>query len=147
MDNTPYILIAEDNEDHYELICDALKAGGSTLANEWVRDGDELLLKLSEKPLPQLILLDLNLPRKDGREALRAIKRSVRLRRIPILILTTSRSSNDVRLAYDLGANAFLCKPVGFSALTELMTSLTDFWLTRVELPQHNENDLSVEEA
>ena len=145
MDKLPYILIAEDNADHFELIREALKEGGFPVEYVWVRDGEELLQHLSQGRLPNLILLDLNLPRKDGREVLRIIKRTVRLRCIPIIVLTTSGSPQDVSLAYELGANAFMRKPPGFAALTDLMKSWAVFWLRCVELPPYNEDPSSGE--
>ena len=87
-------------------------------------------------PRPGLILLDLNMPRLDGREALAEIKKDPDLRRIPIVILTTSKAEEDVLRSYDLGANSFISKPVTFGALVELMKILSLYWFEIVELPQ-----------
>jgi CheY-like chemotaxis protein len=89
----------------------------------------------ADAPRPDLILLDLNLPRKDGREVLREVKADPLLRRIPVVILTTSRSEEDVLRAYDLHANCYITKPVDFSRFMEVVKSIEDFWLTVVKLP------------
>ena len=86
-------------------------------------------------PRPGLILLDLNMPKKDGREALREIKRDPDLRRIPVVILTTSRADTDIGHIYDLGANSFITKPVSFDALVAVMHSVGRYWFETVELP------------
>jgi CheY-like chemotaxis protein len=109
-----------------------------------VRDGDEALAYLHREgaykesetaPRPDVILLDLNLPRMGGHELLRAVKQANRLRQVPIIVLTTSERPDDVRLAYDAGANAYLLKPVEFSRFTEVIGQLGKFWLETVELP------------
>jgi CheY-like chemotaxis protein len=109
-----------------------------------VRDGDEALAYLHREgaykesetaPRPDVILLDLNLPRMGGHELLRAVKQDNRLRQVPIIVLTTSERPDDVRLAYDAGANAYLLKPVEFSRFTEVIGQLGKFWLETVELP------------
>ena len=91
--------------------------------------------KPGEPPRPGLILLDLNMPRKDGREALREIKADPQLRQIPIVVLTTSRSEEDVHCSYELGANSFISKPVTFVSLVEVMKTLGKYWFETVELP------------
>src|SRR5574340_1676975 len=114
------ILLAEDDEDDYLLIAEALEE--SRLANKvhWVKDGEELLdylyrrgnyAKPEESPIPGIILLDLNMPRKDGREALKEIKSDPGLRKIPIIVLTTSKAEEDILRSYDLGVNSFIRKP------------------------------------
>jgi CheY-like chemotaxis protein len=109
-----------------------------------VRDGDEALAYLHREgaykeaetaPRPDVILLDLNLPRMGGHELLREVKQDNRFRQVPIIVLTTSERPDDVRLAYDAGANAYLLKPVEFSRFTEVIGQLGKFWLETVELP------------
>ena len=90
---------------------------------------------LAGTPLPGLILLDLNMPRKNGREALNEIKQDERLRKIPIVILTTSRAEEDLLASYNLGANSFIVKPVTFDKLVEVIRAVTDYWLCIVTLP------------
>lgn len=118
----------------------------SRLANELylVRDGEELMDYLyqrsqyadpSSSPRPGLILLDLNMPRKDGREALREIKSDSNLRQIPVVVLTTSKAEEDIYRSYDLGANSFITKPVTFASLVEVIKTIGKYWFEIVELP------------
>lgn len=141
---TVTILMADDDEDDCMLAREAL--GESRLANNLhiVQDGEELLdylyrrgqyAEASNSPRPGLILLDLNMPKKDGREALREIKIDPHLRRIPIVILTTSKSEEDICRSYDLGANSFIIKPITFSSLVEVMKTIGKYWFQIVELP------------
>jgi CheY-like chemotaxis protein len=138
------LLLAEDDPDDRLLTRQALEK--SRLANELrcVEDGEELLDYLrrrgkyadpKQSPRPGLILLDLNMPRKDGREALREIKSDPRLRAIPVVILTTSKSEEDVARTYNLGVNSYITKPVRFSALVEVMQAIGKYWFEIVELP------------
>jgi two-component system, response regulator len=138
------ILLAEDDPDDRMLLQEAVLEG--RLANEMrcVEDGEELLDYLRRRgrytgegaaPRPGLILLDLNMPRKDGREALREIKADPDLRQIPVVVLTTSKAEEDVFRSYDLGANSFVTKPVTFQSLVDLMRTLGRYWLEIVELP------------
>lgn len=138
------ILMADDDADDRMLTKDALDE--SRVMNElyFVEDGEELLDYLYRRgkfsdpasaPRPGLILLDLNMPRKDGREALREIKADPALRRIPIVIMTTSKAEEDIFRSYDLGANSFITKPVTFERLVELMRALGQYWIEFVELP------------
>ena len=136
------ILLAEDDPDDRLLLQEALQEG--RLANELtcVEDGEELLDYLHQRgkwaggaPRPGLILLDLNMPKLDGREALRAIKADPSLRQIPIVVLTTSKAEEDVLRSYDLGANSFITKPVTFQSMVDLMRVLGRYWLEIVELP------------
>jgi CheY-like chemotaxis protein len=136
------ILLAEDDPDDRLLLQEALQEG--RLANELtcVADGEELLDYLHQRgryrggaPRPGLILLDLNMPKLDGREALRAIKADPSLRQIPIVVLTTSKAEEDVLRSYDLGANSFITKPVTFQSMVDLMRVLGRYWLEIVELP------------
>jgi CheY-like chemotaxis protein len=138
------ILLADDDADDRMLARDALVE--SRLANDFrtVEDGEELLAYLkargkysdrSKCPRPGLILLDLNMPRKDGREALREIKSDPELRQIPIVVLTTSKAEEDIYRSYDLGVNSFITKPVTFEGLVAVMKTLGRYWIEIVELP------------
>jgi CheY-like chemotaxis protein len=143
------ILIADDDEDDLQMTLDALRE--SRLGNDvrTVRDGEELMDYLlrsgaygepGSAPTPGLILLDLNMPKKDGREALAEIKTSAELRKIPVIVLTTSRAEEDVFRSYDLGVNSFVTKPVTFAGLAEAMKVLARYWFEIVELPTRAEN-------
>jgi len=136
------IVIADDDADDRYLAKEALEE--SRLANvlHFVEDGEELLDYLHHRGKyaelnghPGLILLDLNMPRMDGREALREIKSDKRLRQIPIVILTTSKSEEDIIRSYRLGVNSFITKPVSFEGLVEVMRTLRKYWFEIVELP------------
>ncbi len=140
---TVVILIADDDEDDRLMVKEALEE--NRLANEirFVVDGEDLtdylkcLGKYTEPgsaPRPGLILLDLNMPRKDGREALKEIKADPDLRQIPIIVLTTSKAEEDIYRTYDLGVNSFITKPVSFTALAEVMKTLAKYWFEMVEL-------------
>lgn len=138
------ILIADDDAEDRMLAEDALK--GSRLVNDirFVEDGEELLDYLHRRgkysdpdnsPRPGLILLDLNMPRMDGREALEHIKRDPELRRIPVVVLTTSKAEEDIYRTYDLGVNSFIIKPVTFESLVNIMRVLERYWFEIVEIP------------
>lgn len=137
------ILIAEDDADDRLLVQEALNE--SRLGNEvhFVEDGEELLEYLrhlgkyatAAAPRPGVILLDLNMPRKDGREALIDIKADKDLRRIPVVVMTTSKAEEDILRSYDLGVNSFIVKPVTFEGLVEVMRTLGRYWFEIVELP------------
>jgi CheY-like chemotaxis protein len=138
------ILLADDDADDRKLTHDAFME--NRLANEFhmVEDGEELMDYLYRRgkyesmrgdPLPGLILLDLNMPRKDGREALKEIKADPDLRRIPIVVLTTSKAEEDIVRSYDLGVNSYVTKPVTFKSLVELIKVLGRYWFEVVELP------------
>ena len=137
------ILMAEDDADDRLLARDAMQE--SRLGNPFhvVEDGQELMDYLnragkyasSNLPRPGLILLDLNMPRKDGRQALREIKQDPELRRIPVVVLTTSKTEEDILRAYDLGANSFITKPVTFDRLVDIVRTLGSYWFNIVELP------------
>lgn len=138
------ILIAEDDEDDYLLTIEALKEAGVDTQIKWVKDGEELMnylepLGASKKKghaeLPSLILLDLNMPRKDGREVLDEIKKNKTLRKIPVIVLTTSKADTDISHAYDLGVNSYIQKPVRFNEFVEVVKVLSNYWFNIVKLP------------
>jgi CheY-like chemotaxis protein len=139
------ILMADDDEEDRELTGDALTAAHLKNQLRFVGDGQELLDYLrregvyrgdeADAPRPGIILLDLNMPKMDGREALAEIKRDESLRQIPIVVLTTSNDEQDVLRSYDLGVNSFITKPVTFGSLVEVMSTWTRYWFEIVELP------------
>ncbi len=144
------ILVAEDDEDDRLLMKEALEE--NRLANDlhFVVDGEELMDFLLHRgqysdpeiaPLPSLILLDLNMPRKDGREALKEIKADPNLRRIPIVVLTTSKAEEDILRTYDLGVSSFISKPVVFESMVQIMKMLGTYWFEIVELPDRSFED------
>lgn len=138
------ILMADDDADDREFTRSAMQE--SRLANDLrcVEDGEELLDYLhrrgryadpKDSPRPGLILLDLNMPRLDGREALREIKADPKLKSIPVVVLTTSKTEEDILRSYNLGANCFVTKPVTFEGLVEVVRVLNKHWFQIVELP------------
>jgi len=135
------ILLVEDNPVDVRLTKEALK-DAKVLNEVYVaRDGVEAMEFLNKKgsfkkaPTPDLILLDLNLPRKDGREVLAEIKKDSKLMRIPVVILTTSKADEDIVRTYNLHANAYITKPVDLNRFVEIMHALEEFWFTIVKLP------------
>ena len=142
--NARIILMAEDDSDDRLLVRDAMTECGWEGDLRFVENGEELLDYLTcrggyshpaNAPRPGLILLDLNMPRKDGREALREIKTDAELRRIPVVVFTTSKAGTDISGMYDLGANSFISKPIQFEALVNVMRILGQYWFHTVELP------------
>ena len=142
------ILLADDDEEDRMLACDALAE--SRLSNEiiCVTDGEDLMDYLhrqgkytppADAPRPGLILLDLNMPRKDGREALREIKSDPSLRQIPVVVMTTSSAEEDIFHSYDSGASSFVSKPVTFEGLIDVMKGLGRYWFEIVDLPRQHE--------
>jgi len=135
------ILMADDDEDDRDLVRDAFHDAGLPGEIKFVTDGQHLLDYLrgqaghAQPQRPSIILLDLNMPRKDGREALAEIKADHALREIPIVVLTTSQDQQDITATYRLGANSFIAKPVTHAALVKAMRNLTDYWYKLVELP------------
>jgi CheY-like chemotaxis protein len=135
------ILIADDDEDDRFLVKSALEDCQITCTIKYVENGVEVINYLengdgtAEFHKPSLILLDLNMPKKDGREALKEIKNNPELRSIPVIILTTSKATEDVNLCYGLGANGYIVKPNSFSELANTLKILTKFWLDVVTLP------------
>ena len=142
------ILYADDDEDDQILVGEALKETPAANSIQYVQDGEELLDFLNNKgfyadeekyPKPGLIFLDLNMPRKDGREALAEIKADPNLRSIPIIVLTTSKGEEDIQTAYDLGVNSFITKPVSYDSLVKIVKVVTKYWFKTVKLPVHGE--------
>jgi len=139
------ILLVEDNPGDVDLAREAL--ADSKLHNRLhvTEDGEKAMAFLNgippyeDKPRPDLILLDLNLPRKDGREVLAEIKGNDDLKRIPVVILTTSRAEQDVLRSYDLHANCYITKPIDFNQFVDVVQSIENFWMSIVVLPSHNE--------
>ena len=138
------ILIADDDADDRMLIKDAFESGKLNNKLAFVEDGEELLRylrreeeysDLQEQTLPGLILLDLNMPKMDGREALKELKADPHLQRIPVVVLTTSEAEEDIVRTYGLGVNSFITKPVTFGELVEVVTILTNYWVEIVALP------------
>ena len=138
------ILMADDDEEDRMMTKEAWEE--SRLANDlrFVEDGEELLEYLKHKgkyadpadsPWPGLILLDLNMPKKDGREALREIKADTELRRIPVVVMTTSKAEEDIFRSYDTGASSYIVKPVTFEGLVAIVKGLEKYWFEIVDLP------------
>lgn len=138
------ILMADDDPDDRLMTREAFEE--ARLGNDlrFVEDGEELMDYLLRRgpytepktsPQPGLILLDLNMPKKDGREALQEIKADPLLRRIPVVVLTTSRAEEDILRTYDLGVSSFISKPVSFAGLTDIMKALSRYWFEIVQLP------------
>jgi len=135
------ILLVEDNPGDVRLTVEALKDGKVSNRLSVVGDGVEAMAflrregRFANAPRPHLILLDLNLPKKDGREVLAEVKQDPNLKRIPVVILTTSQAEHDILRSYELHANAYITKPVDFEHFMGVVKSVEDFWLTIVKLP------------
>ena len=138
------ILMADDDADDRRLTQEALEEGRLINEVKFVDNGEELMDYLrrqgkfappAETPRPGLILLDLNMPRKDGRTVLKEIKSDPDLRQIPVVVLTTSKADEDVYKSYDLGVNSYIVKPVTFEALVDILQTLEKYWFEIVELP------------
>jgi CheY-like chemotaxis protein len=142
------ILLADDDEEDRAMTISALRERRVANDIRCVGDGEELsdylfhrgkYANAAEAPKPGLILLDLNMPKKDGREVLAEIKADADLRSIPVVVLTTSKAEEDIARTYDLGVNSFITKPVTFDGLVQAMDAFSRYWLEIVELP----NDLA----
>ncbi len=142
------ILMADDDEDDKRLTQEALEEGRLINDVRFVANGEELMEYLhrtgkyappAETPRPGLILLDLNMPRKDGRTVLKEIKSDPELRQIPVVVLTTSKADEDIFKSYDLGVNSYIVKPVTFEALVDILQTLEKYWFEIVELPPRKE--------
>jgi CheY-like chemotaxis protein len=142
--NPIIILIADDDEEDRMLVKEALEENRLINVLHFTENGEDLMNYLHNKgkfkdkekyPRPGLILLDLNMPKKDGREALKEIKEDPELRAIPVVILTTSKAEEDIIKTYDLGVSSFITKPVTFSSLVDTMKTLSKYWFEIVALP------------
>jgi two-component system, chemotaxis family, response regulator Rcp1 len=137
-----YVLLVEDNPGDVRLMREALRSGNSTRKLDAVEDGEEALAYLrrrhpyTDAPRPDLIFLDLNLPRKDGREVLSEIKQDDKLRRIPVVVLTTSEAERDISRVYELHANCYVKKPTDLDEYMEVIRACENFWLHVVRLPR-----------
>lgn len=138
------ILVADDDADDRELIKVAFEESGAEAELRFVENGEELMYYLGRQgkyadeekyPFPSIILLDLNMPRKDGREALREIKEHTNLKLVPIIILTTSTETKDISKCYELGVNSYTIKPANFSDLVAFTSMLYSYWFKLVQLP------------
>jgi len=140
--STARILLVEDDPDDVELTRRALMEHKLILNLDVVGDGEDAMRYLHRQPpyadklLPDLILLDLNLPRLDGREVLAQIRADEHLRSLPVVVLTTSTDDEDVLKAYNLNANCFITKPVGLKNFSEVVHKIEDFWFSVVRLPK-----------
>jgi len=143
------ILMADDDEDDILLTQKALNQGKLLNKLNWVRDGEELLdylfhrgayTAVADAPRPGVILLDLNMPKKDGREALKEIKAHPDVKDIPIVVFTTSKAEEDIYRSYKLGVNSFITKPVTFERLVEVIQLLGKYWFEIVTLPPEENN-------
>lgn len=143
-DHLSRILLAEDDPDDRMLAREALNESKIKVSLDMVEDGEELMdylyrrgkfQHLSTIPLPGLILLDLNMPKKDGHEALKEIKSDPCLCHIPVVALTTSQTEEEINRTYNLGVNSFITKPVSFNSFVELMDELGKYWFETVSLP------------
>lgn len=139
--NSSFILVAEDDADDRLMLQEAFGESEAPCSIDFVHDGQELMNRLTSiasqnsEPLPTMVVLDLNMPRKDGREALREIKQHAKLAHIPVIVLTTSKSPEDIRNAYQLGANCYITKPVTFDSLMLMVRTFNKFWFEIVRLP------------
>jgi chemotaxis family two-component system response regulator Rcp1 len=137
------VLLVEDNPADVRLTEEALKEAKMKINLQVAEDGIEALAllrlegKYKGRARPDLILLDLNLPKKDGREVLAEIKQDEKLKRIPVVVVTSSKAEVDIIKSYDLNANAFVTKPVDLIQFLEVIKSIEEFWLTIVKLPSH----------
>ena len=138
MKKSPVILIVEDNPGDVRLIKEALKTSSMDHTLYFVRDGDEAahFLETSKRDgCPELIVLDLNLPKKSGFEVLQFVKRDETLKRVPVIVLSSSQNPEDVAKAYDLHANCYLTKPANFEAFIAVVKALEYFWIQMANLP------------
>lgn len=140
-DKAKTILLVEDNKADVRLVQEALKNSSLSYEMATVRDGEAAMAYLHQSgeyasvSRPDLIILDLNLPKKDGREVLAEIKTNSQLKRIPVIVLTTSKNEDDIHQSYDLNANCFITKSRNLSQLFTIVRRIEEFWLTTVTLP------------
>ena len=142
--NNIYILVAEDDADDRFLLETAFAENGFKGKLEFVENGVELLEYLrnlnasennAEHPLPGFILLDLNMPKKDGREVLKEIKEDPRFKKIPVIVFTTTKNENEINRCYELGANTYVVKPVGFDNLVKTIEDIRSYWFSTAQIP------------
>ena len=150
VENLVRIHMCDDDPDDQLLVSDALIEARLGNPIDFTNNGVELLQYLNREgefehlkgqPLPGLILLDLNMPLMDGREALAKLKQNDKLKSIPVVVLTTSKAEEDVARTYDMGVNSFIIKPVSFDGLVELIRSMTDYWFHIVSLPKDRSDE------
>ena len=132
----PQLIITDDDEDDYYLAKSAFEKAGLRQAPLWVKDGQELLDLLKRDPGTRLVILDLNMPGMDGREALESIKAEPALKHIPIIVMTTSDSQEDVCRSYRQGVCSYIRKPIGFEEFVKAALVIKKYWLELVELPR-----------
>ncbi len=144
LNNKVTILMADDDPDDQILLKEALKENNIPNSVCFVENGEELIDFLHKRGkfeevelLPGLILLDLNMPKMDGRQALKLLKADPVLKKIPIVVLTTSRADSDILECYDLGVNSFISKPVNFAELVDITREISNYWLGTVTLPEN----------
>lgn len=134
-DREASVLVVEDSDEDFDTVEQVARAGATRCRVERACDGDACLARLAEagpqKPLPQLILLDLNLPGTDGRETLRELRADPRYRRVPVVVLSTTNNPRDVALCYERGANAFHVKPVHYAEHRRVVEDVFTYWLTK----------------
>ena len=142
--NKIYILVAEDDADDRFLLETAFTENGFKGKLEFVENGVELLDYLrnlrtedatADHPLPGFILLDLNMPKKDGREVLKEIKEDPRFKKIPVIVFTTTKNENEINRCYELGANTYVVKPVGFENLVKTIEDIRSYWFKTAQIP------------
>lgn len=138
----PVLLIAEDDADDRMIIKDALNEANPNVNTKFVHDGEQLIQYLENQlniegssNLPSIIILDLNMPKIDGREALKFVKEHPVFKSIPTLVLTTSKATEDIQNTYKIGVNSFVTKPASYSEMVQLVGKLKTYWLSTVELP------------
>ena len=147
--SAPWVLVCEDDDDDFVLLKRAFEESGNPVFLTRARDGEELMPVLLNPPAatggpvvyPKFILLDLRMPRKDGREVLRELKGHPELKKIPIVILTTSKYHGDINRAYLEGANTFFCKPQDFRSLVEMVGVVCSYWLRLAQHPSSEDDE------
>jgi len=133
--NNPFILIAEDDVDDRMLLQTAFDEGNINVKIEFVGNGSELMEFLEENTTyPNIILLDLNMPKKDGRETLRELKQHAVFKKIPVIIFTTTKNENEIARCYELGANTYVVKPDSFESLRRIASNLAEYWFNTASI-------------
>ena len=135
------VVVADDDEDDRMLLGSVFRENRADVNLDFVADGSELMKVLADPNTANeisFILLDLNMPRKDGREALKEIKENETLKKIPVIIFTTAKNQSEIRQCYELGANTYIVKPDGIAALRKVVANLSTYWLDTAAVPQGN---------